>query len=174
MIKQVGIYAGCLLLMFSMCVNAASLEKTAAHKDRSGIPITIKSNELNADNKGKTAVFTGKVVAKQDDVTIYSDKLIVNYADAKGEIKELEADGNVRIVQINRIGTANHVVYDSASGRITLTGNPKVTRDGDSITGKVITYYVDDDRSVVSGDGAKVRVEAVITPPARKGNAAGR
>lgn len=153
---------------------AAPADKTN-RKDRSSLPITIKSNELTADNKGKTAVFTGKVVAKQGDISIYADKITVNYADKKGDVEKIEASGNVRIVQQNKTGTAAQAVYDSRDGRITLTGNPRVTQGGDSISGKTITYYVDDDKSVVSGgDDPKSRVEAVINPPSRKGNAEGR
>jgi len=159
--------------MFASVSLAASTEKNS-HRDRSRLPITIKSNELTADNKGKTAIFTGKVVAKQGDITIFADKIIVSYAEKKNDVEKIEAVGNVRIVQQNKTGIAGQAVYDSHDGRITLTGNPKVMQGSDSISGKIITYYVDDDKSVVSGgDDPKSRVEAVINPPARKGNADG-
>ena len=145
----------------------------AAHKDRSSLPITIKSNELAADNKGKTAIFTGKVVAKQGDVTIYADHLTINYGDKKNDVEKIEADGNVRIVQENRIGTASHAVYESKQGRITLTGNPKITQGADTITGNIITYFIDDDRSEVSS-GAGRPVEVLIHPTGKKGNAGTR
>lgn len=162
------------ILVFASVVLAAPADQSN-RKDRSSLPITIKSNELTADNKGKTAIFTGKVVAKQGDITIFADKITVNYADKKGDVEKIEAAGNVRIIQQNKTGLAALAVYDSRDGRITLTGNPKVMQGGDSISGKVITYYVDDDKSVVSGgDDPKARVEAVINPPARKGNAEGR
>lgn len=162
---------GLICLLMTTQALAAPAEKTN-YKDRSSLPITIKSNELSADNKGKTAVFNGKVVAKQGDITIFADRIIINYADKKGDVEKIEASGNVRIIQQNKTGTAAQAVYDSRDGRITLTGNPKVMQGADSISGKVITYYVDDDRSVVTGgDDPKARVEAVINPPARKGNA---
>ena len=53
-------------------------------KARPSQPITIKSNELAADNKGKIAVFSGKVVAKQGDVTIFCDSMTVYYGAAQG------------------------------------------------------------------------------------------
>lgn len=142
-------------------------------RDRSKLPITIKSNELTADNKGKTAIFSGKVVAKQGDITIFADKIVVNYAEQKGAVERIEATGNVRIIQQNRTGIATQAVYDSRDGRIVLTGNPRVMQGGDSISGKIITYFVDQDTSVVSGGGDS-RVEAVINAPARKGNADAR
>jgi lipopolysaccharide export system protein LptA len=135
-----------------------------ARKATSNLPITIKSNDLAADNKGKTAVFTGKVVAKQGDVTIFCDKMTVYYGNVQGDIDKIEADGNVRIVQENRTGMAAHAVYESKEGRITLTGgSPKVMQGTDTVSGKIITYLIDDDRSTVSGGGDS-RVEAVINP----------
>ena len=144
-----------------------------AHKDRSSLPITIKSNQLSADNKGKTAVFTGKVMARQGDITIYCDRMTINYGDTRDEVDKIEADGNVRIVQENRIGLASHAVYDNKQGYITLTGNPKVMQGADSISGKTIVYYIDEDKSLVSGEGDS-RVNAVIHPSAKKGNAGSR
>ncbi len=167
----------CMMLICVWCpfvVSAAPL-MSSVHKDRSSLPITVKSNEMTADNKGKTAVFSGKVVAKQGDVTIFSDKLVVNYAEKGSEVDKVEALGNVRIVQLNRTGFADQAVYDSRSGHIVLTGTPRVVQGGDSISGKVITYYVDDEKSDVSSGGdPKARVEAVINPQARKKDAGSR
>jgi lipopolysaccharide export system protein LptA len=156
------------------CILASSVfAAVPAHKDRSNLPITVKSNEMTADNKGKKAIFSGKVIAKQGDVTIYSDKLIVSYADISGEVDKVEAIGSVRIIQQNRTGFAEQAVYDSHNGRIVLSGAPRVEQGGDRISGKVITYYLDDEKSdVTSGGDPKARVEAVINP-ARK-NDAGR
>lgn len=131
------------------------------HRDTSNLPITIKSNELAADNKGKTAIFTGKVVAKQGDVTIFCDKMTVYYGNAQGDVDKIEADGNVRIVQENRTGLSSHAVYESKQGKITLTGgSPKIMQGADTVSGEIITYFIDDERSNVSGG----RVEAVIHP----------
>jgi lipopolysaccharide export system protein LptA len=143
-------------------------------RDNSSLPITIKSNDLAADNKGKTAVFSGKVVAKQGDVTIFCDRMTVYYGATQGDVDKIEADGNVRIVQENRTGQSSHAVYESKLGKITLTGGtPKVMQGADTVTGEVITYFVDDERSSVTGG----RVEAVIHPKPKndarpkKGNA---
>jgi lipopolysaccharide export system protein LptA len=161
----------CILLItfcYPFLVSAASAPSLDS-KERSSLPITVKSNEMNADNKGKTAIFSGKVVAKQGDITIFSDKLVVNYAEKKGEVDKVEAHGNVRIIQLNRTGFADQAVYDSRSGRIVLTGSPRVVSGGDSISGKIITYFVDDEKSEVSSGGdSKARVEAIINQSARK------
>lgn len=159
------------LIMMVFLAYSASLAATdpdahsAVRKDRSDLPITIKSNQLSTDNKGKTAVFTGKVVAKQGDVTIFADKVTISYGDQKAEVEKIEADGNVRMIHENSIGSASHAVYENRQGRMTMTGNPRVTQGKDTLSGEIITYYVDEDRSVVTGSAS-----VTIQPPARKGN----
>ena len=137
--------------------------KPAQQRNRSNTPIHVKSSELFADNNAKTATFIGKVVARQDDVTIYCDKMIVYYGENSDEVDKIEAIGSVRILQTNRVGTGGHGLYESKIGKITLTIQPRVTQDRDTVTGQVIVYYLDEDRShVTSGDSN--RVEAVIYP----------
>jgi lipopolysaccharide export system protein LptA len=150
-------------LVVADMASAAPQKTAGGHRERSSRPISVKADELKADNKGKTATFIGRVVSKQDDVTIYSDKLVIYYGEQQEQVDKIEAIGNVRIVQTNRIGTGGHALYENKEGKVTLTINPKVTQDKDSVTGKVIVYFLDEDRSLVTGD-TSTRVEAVINP----------
>lgn len=159
----------CLLVILSLvCALPAMAEPQSVRKDRSGKPINVKADHLEADNKGKMAVFTGRVVSRQEDVTIYSDRLEVYYGESSEDVDKVIAIGNVRILQTNRVGTGGHAVYENKEGKITLTINPKVTQDKDSVTGKVITYYLDDERSIADS-GDNTRVEAVIHPKSGSG-----
>ncbi|HBA88044.1 MAG TPA: lipopolysaccharide transport periplasmic protein LptA [Geobacter sp.] len=126
-------------------------------------PLKVKSDTLTADNDKKTATFEGKVVARQGEMTLYADRLVVTYSGAERDLAQIEAFGNVRILQGARLATSGHAVYEPKAARIILDGNPKVTVGDDVITGKVITYFVNEQRSVVTG-GPKERVEAVIHP----------
>lgn len=138
-----------------------------AERDRG--PLVIKSDELQADTKSKTATFSGKVVAKQDDITIYCDRLVVRYAEHGGQVDKVDAFGNVRIVQQNRIGTGQHGTYFSKEGKITLTGNPRVVQGKDMVSGQEITYFVNEEKSLVTGS-SKERVTAVIHPKGKEGD----
>jgi len=158
----------CLICMFMVLVSSAAAGAGAGEK-RDGQPITIRSNELQADTKNRTATFIGKVVAKQGDITIFADRLVVRYAEQGGDVETVEAIGNVRIVQENRIGTAQQGVYKTREGKITLSGTPKVVQGKDMITGREITYFVNEERSVVTG-GPESRVEAVLYPKGKGKN----
>lgn len=172
--KYISLFLPALLLLSVTFVFAAQTPiSSAPRRDRSKLPIVIKSAHLWTDNKNKVAIFTVNVVSKQDDVTIFSDKLTVYYAD-NNEVDKIEADGNVRIIQGNRVGLGSHGVYESKQGKITLTGGkPRVMQGTDTTTGKVITYFLDDEQSVVTGDSSEP-VVTTIHPKPRKGNEAPR
>ena len=154
-----------------MCMVVLLLASAAlAAPVGSGEPLKIKSDNLTADNEKKTATFEGKVVARQGELTLYTDRLVVSYSEAGSDLSHVEAFGNVRIVQGNRQATGAHAVYDPKQARIVLDGNPKVVVGEDVITGKVITYFVNEQKSLVTG-GPKERVEAVIHPGGKNAGA---
>lgn len=137
--------------------------------ERGKEPITIKSNELSTDSKNRTATFTGKVTARQGDLTIYADRVVVHYKQEGGDVDRVDAVGNVRIVQGDRLATAREGVYLSAEQKIVLSGEPKVFQGENTVSGKVITYFVNEEKSVVTG-GPDGRVEAVIHPKSKAGD----
>jgi lipopolysaccharide export system protein LptA len=133
-------------------------------------PLKIKSDTLHADNEKKTATFEGKVVARQGDLTLYADRLVISNSPDGHDLSRVEAFGNVRILQGTRQATGAHAVYEPKEARILLDGSPRVTQEGDVISGKLITYYVNEQRSVVTG-GPNERVEAVILPGGKNAGA---
>lgn len=151
------------LLSALFLVLALATAVLAAAPDSTKEPLKIKSDTLHADNDKKTATFEGKVVARQGDLLLHADRLVISYTGDGKDLSRVEAFGNVRIEQGPRQASGAHAVYDPKSARITLDGSPRVTQGGDEITGKVITYYVNEQRSVVTG-GPGGRVEATIHP----------
>jgi len=146
------------ILTIGLCLVLAGGMYAAeiAGGDRLNQPIQIKSNELSTDNASRTATFTGKVSARQGDVTIYCDRLVIYYSEKGKEVDKVESFGNVRIVQGNRVGQAGHAIYESQAGKIILDDNPKVYQGEDEVSGKVITYYLDTQRSEVTGGAGAV------------------
>lgn len=165
MVKTIALLLLMLLSLPSPALPAASPAKKGSRVDKQ---IDIKSNELLTDKANKTATFVGNVVARQEDLTVYGDRLVIHY-DENGAVERIEVDGNVRIVQANRLGTGGHALYDLKEGKITLTGNPRVQQGEDSVVGEVITYFVDQERSqATSAPGGRVR--AIINPKGKARN----
>jgi len=131
-------------------------------------PVTVDADQLENMQKEGLIVFTGNVVASQDNSTQYSDRMEV-YLDAKGDsIVRTVSVGNVRIITKDcRMGTAQRAEYYDAEQRVVLIGNARVWRDDNVVTGERITLYLAEDRSVVEG-GKQERVKAVFFPKSQE------
>lgn len=143
-----------------------------------GGPIEITSDRLDAYNEKKMVVFSGNVVAIQEDKTIYADTLNIIYRKAPepragkktetpgGELDRIEAVGNVRVVQLNRLVTGEKAVYYQGEQKIIVTGDP-VLKEGESvIRGERVVVLLDENKGIVESSKQK-RVTAVINPPAQ-------
>lgn len=126
-------------------------------------PIYIRADRLQTETAARTALFTGSVVARQNDLVIYADRMTVHYSDGGKNVDKVDCVGTVRIVQGARTATAAKAVYDNGAGKITLTGNPRVYQGEDVVSGGEIVYSVADQRTVVTGS-PESRVEVVIHP----------
>jgi lipopolysaccharide export system protein LptA len=121
-------------------------------------PIDITSDRMEADDSSRQVRFLGQVVARQGDVTLYAHEMRV-YLQAKAqEIDRIEAYGDVRIVQGEKVATAQKGVLHNREGRIVLTGSPKVHQGDDFVSGDEITVFTREEKSVVRGsEGSRVR-----------------
>jgi len=73
-------------------------------------------------------------------------------------MSQIEATGRVKIVKENGNATCGKAVYLAASEIMTLTENPVAWEKGTRVSGKKITMYLKEDRSVVEG-GSHLRIE---------------
>ncbi|MBZ0156762.1 MAG: LptA/OstA family protein [Alphaproteobacteria bacterium] len=137
------------LLAHCLLIAGASF---AAEKNAAKTPTVITSQSLTADNKARTALFEGSVVAKKGDMTLFADTMLVHYSDEKGSgtIKKIDAEGNVKLVKGDRIVTAKFATYFAEpEEHAVFTGDPKATEGENVVTGSKMIYYLSNDRSVV-------------------------
>jgi lipopolysaccharide export system protein LptA len=135
----------------------------AVAKEKGDDPIYIRSDRLETQTASRNAVFNGNVVARQGDLAIYSERMVVFYSETGKEIDRVECTGSVRIIQGDRTGTSGKAVYDNRGGKITLTVNPRVFQGENTVSGPEIVYYLADQRTVVSGSTGSP-VEVVLHP----------
>lgn len=126
-------------------------------------PITINSDRLEADDAAHQVRFVGNVVARQGDVVLYAEEMIVRYRSDTREVDRIEAYRDVRIVQGTKVATGEKGIFFREDGRIVLTGSPKVHQGKDFVEGDEITVLLNEDRSIVSSEGGS-RVNAVFHP----------
>jgi lipopolysaccharide export system protein LptA len=73
-------------------------------------------------------------------------------------VSTIEATGKVKIFKDDGQATCRKAVYDGATEKIVLTGEPVAWQKGTRVTGQKITMYLAEDRSVVEG-GSHVMIE---------------
>ena len=141
-------------------VPAAS--RRAQTKDDRTQPVTVDADKMERFGKEGLVVFTGKVIARQNNSVQYADRMEV-YLDERGDrILRTVSTGSVRIITRDcRTGTSRRAEYYDMEQRVVLIGNARVWQEDNVVSGETITIFLSQDRSVVQG-GPQERVKAVF------------
>lgn len=131
-------------------------------QSRSDQPINITADRLEADNRLGTVNFLGTVVAKREDMVIFSDRITAFYAQ-EGRMQKIIARGNVKINQTDRMATCQEALYDQPTQKIILTGKPKVWQGNNIVSGEKIIILLNEDKIIIE-KGKEDRVTATIYP----------
>ncbi|PYM79871.1 MAG: lipopolysaccharide transport periplasmic protein LptA [Candidatus Rokuibacteriota bacterium] len=133
-------------------------------KDDRTQPVTVDADKMERFGKEGLVVFTGNVVARQNNSVQYADRMEV-YLDESGDrIVRTVSTGAVRIITRDcRTGTARRAEYYDLEQRVVLLGNARVWQEDNVVSGETITIFLSQDRSVVQG-GRQERVKAVFYP----------
>jgi len=130
-------------------------------------PIDIKSESMSLDYQNHSVLWVGNVKATQADAQLTSDQLRVNYFDKDfRQMKDMVADGNVRLSQGTRWATGKHGVMDQTKHTVVLTGSPVAHDGSDQITGCKITVYLNTSQSVVDCAHAVLFPHSDVSPGA--------
>lgn len=149
--------------VFSAPVGEASPTMQALGKE--GLPIKIVSDRLEADDMTRKVKFVGHVIVKRGDVTLYAQEVLVTYLQGKGDVEEIIASGEVRIIQADRIATAERAILVQKEGKIVLTGEARLLQGKDSIEGEEITVLINEEKSIIKAQQGG-RVQAIFHPNA--------
>ncbi|MCI0427510.1 MAG: hypothetical protein L0Z46_05805, partial [Nitrospiraceae bacterium] len=149
---------------------------------------TITAKKMTVKNQDSQAVFEGAVVLTRGSLVIYSDRMVVMFGaqvapvsnnqkrheavkgapPSKGSdavpavsnrsVNRIEAIGRVKIEKDSGSATCEKAIYYHDGDKIVLTGDPVAWDKGTRVSGKQITMFLAEDRSVVEG-GSHVRIE---------------
>lgn len=152
------------------------------------VSTSITSKKMTVKNQDSLAIFEGSVVLTRGPLTVYSDRMVVffrpleaNVSDEKKgrepgkpevlpkgpdavpavsnrSVSQIEATGRVKIEKESGRATCEKAIYYHDGDKIVLTGDPVAWEKGTRVSGKQITMFLAEDRSVVEG-GSHVRIE---------------
>ncbi len=158
MIRQLLAVSGFLLFWCGIAGGAQLGEGLA-----SDAPISVSAERLEANDSIREVRFSGNVVARQGELAIYANELVLHYPDKSREVDRVEARGDVRIVQGNRVATGQKAAFFNRERKIVLSGSPRVYQGDDFVEGDEITVLLDEEKSIVKSDQGS-RVNAVFHP----------
>lgn len=146
-------------------------------KDDRAQPLSVDSDKMERFGKQSLVIFSGNVVARQNNSVQYADRVEV-YLDEKGDrVLRTVSTGSVRIITRDcRTGTAQRAEYHDLEQRVVLTGNARVWHEDNVVSGETITIFMSEDRTTVEG-GKQERVKGIFYPrdeDKRNGQAAAR
>lgn len=145
-------------------------------------PIQITSDRMDAYNEKGIVVFDGNAIATQGDRTIRAEKIILYYKKKtegsekaedtgirkNGDLDKIEAKGNVRITQLERVVTGNEAVYLQDAQKIIITGNAVLSEGKNVVRGEQVVVFLNENRGVVESSNKSERVNATIFPSEKK------
>jgi lipopolysaccharide export system protein LptA len=143
-------------------VPSTAADRRAQAKNDRAQPVTVDADKMERFGKEALVVFTGNVIARQNNSVQYADRMEV-YLDERGDkILRTVSTGSVRIITRDcRTGTARRAEYHDLDQRVVLLGNARVWQEDNVVSGETITIFLSQDRSVVQG-GKQERVKAVF------------
>jgi lipopolysaccharide export system protein LptA len=133
-------------------------------------PVEVSSDSLSVVQDQHQAIFVGNVIAKQGDITMKADKMIVHYtstdtAPAAAEtttpgsgISHIEAFGNVLFTNPTDAAKGDAAVYDAQKETLDLTGTVFLTRNKNMLKGTHMHYDLKTSRSVLTAGNVPVSV----------------
>ena len=163
----------------------AAIPKAGADQN---VSTTITAKKMTVKNQDNQAVFEGTVVLTRGSLLVYSDRMVVMFrtqdppvidtqkghegvkgviplrgldvvpAVSNRSVNRIEATGRVRIEKDSGSATCEKAIYYHDGDKIVLTGDPVAWDKGTRVSGKQITMFLAEDRSVVEG-GSHVRID---------------
>jgi lipopolysaccharide export system protein LptA len=150
-------------------------------------PVNIKADALEVRNQKKVATYTGNVHLVQGDTTLRCKTLIVYYDGDQaggqapaakstgpapaggGNIRYMEAIGQVIVVQKDQTATGEKAIYDMKTNSVTLSttagGSVTVTQGPNVVSGPRLVVHLDTGVSHFEGG----RIQSLFVPGSNKG-----
>ena len=168
-----------LLLPISLLLGAPACFAERADRNE---PMHLEADQVVMDDAKQISTFTGKVRLSQGTLLILGDKVVVvqdkdafKHASVYGSTAEFrqKRDGSNEYVE----GYGERIEYDMRTETLDFSGNARLKRNLDEVSGDHITYNTKSEIFQVNGsnistpDNPPQRVRVVLQPKPQKGTA---
>ena len=123
--------------------------------------IKITSDKLEIIRTENISIFSGNVHAMEDNLEIWSERLNVTSSQDQKKVKELNAEGQVKILREGLSIKGNKARYDTIKNELVVYGEVEVVQNENIIMCDKIVVDLENSSSIMSSDST-TRVEAQI------------
>ncbi len=148
--SALGGFALTLAAMAGITLNAQGL---GGHN--SNAPVSYEADRIELQDRQNRVVLSGDVRITQAGLALNAARTVVNYTDAGSlRIQRILATGGVNVQRGNERARGDTAVYDFNRRIITLAGNVRLNRGGDTLNGGRLVIDLASGVSSVDGSAA--------------------
>ena len=124
--------------------------------------IFIESEQLVITNKPLTTTFIGNVYAYDNEIKIWSDKILILYTDKENQIDQIKSFGRTKLVRENQEIISENMTYFVINKKVYAKGNITLTQDGNVMSGNELSVDLSKSTSIMkSSNNNKVTVKII-------------
>ena len=122
--------------------------------------ILIESEELIITNEPLTTTFVGNVYAFDDEIKLWSDKILILYTETESQIDQIKCFGNSKLVRENQEIISENITYFAIDKKIYAKGDITLTQDENVMKGNELSVDLVKSTSIMrSNQNNKVTVK---------------
>jgi lipopolysaccharide transport protein LptA len=122
--------------------------------------ILIESEELIITNEPLTTTFIGNVYAFDNEVKLWSDKILILYTETESQIDQIKCFGNSKLVTENQEIISENITYFVIDKKIYAKGDIILTQDENVMKGNELSVDLVKSTSIMkSSQNNKVTVK---------------
>ena len=122
--------------------------------------ILIESEELIITNEPLTTTFVGNVYAFDNEIKLWSDKILILYTETESQIDQIKCFGNSKLVRENQEIISENITYFAIDKKIYAKGNITLTQDENVMKGNELSVDLVKSTSIMrSNQNDKVTVK---------------
>jgi lipopolysaccharide transport protein LptA len=122
--------------------------------------IMIESEELIITNEPLTTTFIGNVYAFDNEIKLWSDKILILYTETESQIDQIKSFGNTKLVRENQEIISENMTYFVIDKKIYAKGNITLTQDENIMQGNELSVDLVKSTSIMkSNENNKVTVK---------------
>lgn len=125
-------------------------------------PLEARAQRMSYDQERGEIAYAGGTSLRQGEIRTESPEALLRLAPDRSRLERLEAFDPVELRQGARLATGQRAVYTPADSSIVVTGEKvELVEEAHQVRGRVLTFYVGDDRILVDGR-EEARTETIL------------